>query len=949
MQTRKVLSLLLLLLSCAVQAQQVSVTGLVRDTLTREPLEGATVRFLAADSTLVGGAITGREGRFVCRVPAGGRYLLNVSFMGYVLRWRVVSTPRKGVDTLSLAPFDMAVDAVRLKETEVAVQQLMIVTRGDTLIYNADAFKPGDTDMLRDLFKRIPGLEVDGGQVKINGKAVSRILINGDDFFGTDALKALDNLPAYMADEVKAYEKENEKNRITKFDDGLREQVLDVTLKRKYLDSWLANATGAYGTKNTYVGHLFANRFDECHRVSAYGAVNNINERGTAAGNGNWNVGTRSNGDMKYQSGGVDMLYRNGTDVNKPNYVRLTGNASVTNENMGDRSGMSKESLLPGFSSFVLSEGAYRDRGLGVSSRFQLDWRPSKSSFVSLYPALTYKHSQGHSASRGGTWNVNPYESSAAPLDSLLADPDRFGTDAVNSRMSRNRDESESVRAELGVWANWWVTSDGCNFTLRGDLDYRNSVFKSYSQENYTYYQTQPGEDTDFRNVYTRSPSSFWSARFYLHYTHVFKSGVRLRGTYGLYKSYHDDRGHYRYRLDSLDAPWNNPVTAVLGWRPDDLEALARALDLQNSYDSELHGTHQWFELGLNWVWQKKLTLFAQLGLQPYTDVVDYRRNGVEKHLSKSYFFINPVLKTKYATDSLGTVEFEYNTDFTGDYMLRNLIDVTDDTDPLNIRKGNPDLEGYYTHRFDLKYNLFNKRHQYFNVRLNHTLTSSSVGYVQRYDPATGVTVSRPENMEGNRDWSASVYVTLPLDAKNRWALSPNLSGNHYRSVAYTRLSGATESVRDVIRIRQLTPGLNLSYTREKFNVSCNTSVGLTDQHSRLGVGEQTVTTLTCTPSAWVMLPGSVRLSTSVRVKSAFGYDDPEMNRTLTVWRMSAERTFLRKKNLTLRVLANDLLGQFRNDGIRVYDNYRTSWWSQGTVNYVMFSLSYKLQSKKKD
>lgn len=947
MKTRSMLLLLLFMMRAMAHAQHIPVTGQVCDSLTAEPLTGSTVRIFLTDSTLVAGAVAGTDGRFRCKVTPGRKYLMNVSFLGYADLWRIL-TPSQQTDSLSVGRLNLKVDAVRLKETEVAVQQLMIVTKGDTIVYNADAFKPGETDLLKDLFKKIPGIEVENGKVTVNGKAVNRILINGEDFFGTDASKALENLPAYMVQDVKAYEKEDEKNRITKFDDGEREQVLDVTLKRKYLNLWLANAAAGYGTKDTYFGRLFANRFDDNHRLSAYGAASNTNERFNVGGDGAWNRSTRTNGTMDFTSGGIDVLLKNRKQINEPNYVKLTGNANVTNELMTDKGGSFSESVLAGIPSFTMTDNGYRTRDLGFSSSFHLDWRPSDASFVTLTPTVKYGKNRGTVYWRSGTWNENPYTRAESPLDSMQARPSLFGETLVNSIVGDSKDDGKRWEARMNIWANYWTRSDGCNVTLRGDLTYTDNRGNSHNREDYKYYQPGQEERNEFRNIYTQSPSSFVSGRFFLDYVHVFKNGLRLRGTYGLYKAYHDNRANNRYRLDELGDPWNDPIKAELGLRPDDQEALNRVIDLANSYDKELYGTHHWIETGLNWSWKNKLSVFGQFGLQPYSDVVDYRRGDLEKHLSKSYLHIAPSARIKYTTDSLGTVELAYYNSFTGDYMLSNLLDVTDDTNPLNIRKGNPDLEGYYTHNFEWKYSLFNRRKQSYNLRVNHSYTTGSVSYLRSYDPATGVTVIRPENTEGGRNWSLSANVNLPLDEKNRWNLSAGLTGNTSRNVEYSMLSDATESARDVVRTYNVSPSLQLSFRREKLYVSCNAYTSYATLDSRLGLNEQAITRVGCSPYAQVDLPWNLRASTRLTVNRLYGYDDPSMNRAFTLWDFQIDKTCLRQKNLTFSLTGKDILGQLTNYGSRFTSTGRYSSWSTGTTNYVMFSVQYKLLPPKK-
>ncbi|MEG1916985.1 MAG: hypothetical protein RR061_09950, partial [Muribaculaceae bacterium] len=183
---------------------------------------------------------------------------------------------------------------IRLKEATVTASKIMMVMKDDTLEYNAGAFQLSEGSMLDELMVQLPGVKLEkGGRITVNGQFVSSLLINGRDFFNGDPNVALENLPAYMVNKVKAYQKIPDNAYLSRknlnkaqLDDPW---VIDVALKKQYAKGWIANAETGYGTDGRYLGRLFGLRYTDYTSLGVYVGINNLNQIGSpSADSGNW-------------------------------------------------------------------------------------------------------------------------------------------------------------------------------------------------------------------------------------------------------------------------------------------------------------------------------------------------------------------------------------------------------------------------------------------------------------------------------------------------------------------------------------------------------------------------------------------------------------------------------------------------------------------------------------
>ncbi len=268
------------LLLSAQSSKNTTLVGTVADS-SSGPLGSATVVLLQQiDSVMVSFSITDIDGKFeLKRVPAGS-YILQSSFLGYYTYSKEISVdgtdPKHDLGTIPLEAVASDLDAVVVKGDRIP----MMINK-DTIEYNADAFKTQPNDVVEDLLRKLPGVEVESdGTVKAQGEEVKQILVDGKEFFGRDPQIATKNLPAEAVDKVQVFDKKSDMAEFTGIDDGADEKAINIELKEEHKKGVFGNVAGGYGTKDRYEAKANLNRFSENQQLSFIGMTNNVNRQG---------------------------------------------------------------------------------------------------------------------------------------------------------------------------------------------------------------------------------------------------------------------------------------------------------------------------------------------------------------------------------------------------------------------------------------------------------------------------------------------------------------------------------------------------------------------------------------------------------------------------------------------------------------------------------------------
>lgn len=268
----------LLFVNVAAQAQFV-VKGSVQDANAKLGLPGVNVVASPVfDSTQVIGTITNAKGEFELKLNRPGPYVLRLSFVGYVTRVERIRVPREG-GPLQLLPFLLQDDVKTLGEVRIEGVEQRVEQRGDTTEIRADAFKVNPDADAEQLVRKMPGITVENGQVQAQGEQVRRVLLDGQEFFGDDAMMALKNLPAEVVDKIQLIDRLSDQAQFTGFNDGNTEKTLNIITKSGLDNSRFGKVYAGYGTDNRYMAGGNVNFFKGSKRIALIGMANNINQQ----------------------------------------------------------------------------------------------------------------------------------------------------------------------------------------------------------------------------------------------------------------------------------------------------------------------------------------------------------------------------------------------------------------------------------------------------------------------------------------------------------------------------------------------------------------------------------------------------------------------------------------------------------------------------------------------
>lgn len=500
---------------------------MIVDAFTRRAIEQDTVKvdLLRKDSTIVATAksyIYIDRGNGVHRtcvdfdIPEhpSGDMILRLECYGYQTTYKNIHVVWKK-SPVELSEWDIPLRRTsvmkerKLGEVTVTATKIKFYTKGDTLVYNADAFQLQEGSMLDALIAQLPGAELKSdGRILVNGKQVESLLLNGRDFFKGDNTVLLDNLPAYMVQQVKVYDKESDMSRMlgTKVDEG--QYVMDVKLKRQYSIGWLGNTEWGYGTEKRYLGRLFAMRFTPQSRVSAFGNFNNVNDRRKPDGNGGW-------GDFD-TSGGLTATKRGGMDYNvfdKRGRFEFSGDAEVNYTDNDNVWGGTSTDFYSGGDVYNVASSAKHSSSLAISTSHLFKVNPKTGISFSLAPTFDYTKKNYTSDYRNGSFSAQPFNDYTEVLDSLYS-PD--WTNTVRNLVRRNSEQSmgnsHHTHGGLSYWTFFKMPYSTNGISVDGGISYAHHEEKNFSNFDYRYYNGDASLQHDLRNRYDPAPENNFDA-----------------------------------------------------------------------------------------------------------------------------------------------------------------------------------------------------------------------------------------------------------------------------------------------------------------------------------------------------------------------------------------------------------------------------------------------------
>ena len=933
-------------LSAVSQSKIISVSGRLVEDDTKARAAQATIQLLSLpDSAYVTGAASSEAGSFALPKVKAGKYVLKVSYIGYKTLFLplqlTASAPNKRLGTLTLES-----DAIMLAEAVIVAEAPQVQIVEDTVAFNSSAYRTPEGAMLEELVKKLPGAEVDDdGNVKINGKEISKIMVDGKEFFGGDVKTGLKNLPVDMIDKLKTYDKKSDLARITGIDDGEEETVLDLTVKKGMNKGIFGNIDLSGGTEDRYMGRAMVNYFYDKTQVSLIAGANNVNDQGFSAGGGGprWrrNNGLTSTKELglnfateteKIDMGGSVRYNYRGNDVYSDGYTEnfLTGGES---------------------SSFNNSISSTSSGNKDFHADFRLEWKPDTLTNIIFRPNFSWGKSYSTADSKSGTFNSDPYAVVTNPneylditkLSKMNLSDEIFDADSeddpldsirVNTSNSLSGSDSKTLSADATLQVNRKLNSMGRNITFRGTIGYDDSESKQYTASNTRYFQQNEDGTVTPENIirrYVTTPTDGYNYSLELTYSEPLWKATFLQFRYRFNYSYSkSDKKAY-----DLGEDWN--FGEVL---PDDYED---GYDMSLSKFAEYKTYTHRFSPSLRFI-RQKYQLSVGADLEPQKTSLSYKKDAMDTLAVRNVFNVAPNLDFRYRFSKVSQLRVTYR-GRSSQPGMENLLDVTDDSNPLNITKGNPYLKPSFNHSLRIFYNTYNvDRQQGIFSHVNMQMTQNSISSSRTYNSSTGGWVTKPENINGN--WSAFGMFGINSALKNKKFNIGSFSNLSYNNnVGYLTTGNGAEAVQQKNTTTNLTLNerLNGTYRNDWLEFGLNGTFSYSIEKDKLTPSNnQQPYTYSYGANTTVSMPWGMSLSTNIANQSRRGYSDSSMNRDELIWNAQLSQTFL-KGDATVSFEMYDILHQQSNISRSLTASGRSVYKYNGVNSYCMLHFIYRL------
>ena len=913
---------------------RVTLSGSVLDKEDNSPIMQATVQLLSLpDSTMAVGDVTNNNGRFSLSVRPG-KYVLKVSYVGYLSHLKeyqlTASKPTVNVGKIALSS-----DAIMLKEAVVTAEAPQVTVSGDTLGYNASAYRTSEGAALEELVKKLPGAEVDDeGNVKINGKEVKKLLVDGKEFFGGDVKTGLQNLPVNMVDKINAYDRQSDNARITGIDDGEEETVLDLTVKKGMNQGWMGNLDGGLGTEKRYSASANVNRFashgDKSSQLSFIGRANNVGDRRFGGGGGpQWR---RNNGLTASKELGLNYAI----ETKKVDFG-VSARYNYRDNDVQSLGQVENFLLGGGNSSFMNSNSASRNKNQNFFGHLRLEWRPDSMTTFFMRGSMSWGDSESSSNSLSATYNSDPFAIVSNPYQYLDFDSESdedLDKTRVNASNNASLSEGNSMSANLNMQVTRKLNDSGRNITLRGIGSYGDNESDRYSNNITRYYGDGIITTVDTIRRYITTPTNNYNVGAEVSYSEPIADRVYLQFSYRFTYGYNEsDNSTY----DLLNA--SDRVNFILGRLPNDFSE--SWIDPEQSkyaeYKKYNHDARFTFRVNRD-TWR----LSAGMAFRPQNTKLSYKKGEYQVDTTRNVFNFSPEVDFRYQPQKQTQLRFNYR-GRSSDPSMENLLPITDNSNPLNIRTGNPGLKPSFSHNMGLHFNTFNMDAQrgIFSA-LNGSFTQNAISNIRKYNESTGGWTTMPENINGNWNLWGMFGINTALKNNKKFTIGSFTNAGFNNNVGYLTTGEMKDAQKNTTTSLSLGERLNGTYRNDWLEVGLNGSLNYTFEKDKLNPqNNQEPYTFSYGGNLQFNTPWNMTISTNMTNQARRGYSDESMNRNELIWNAQVAQSFL-KGALTLSFEWNDILKEQSNI-TRSYTSSGSSVYTYNGVNsYGMVRVIYR-------
>lgn len=891
--------------------------GKLIDSVGKQSLKDASITVLEAkDSTLDVFGLANADGSFVVEKISFGEMIVMIKFQGYEAYSKKINFSKTN-STVDLGSIYLRIAANDLGE--VVVTQSPITIKKDTIQFNASSFKTKPNAVMEDLLKKLPGVQVEAdGTVKAQGENVQRILVDGKRFFGDDPKLATKNLPPDMIDKIQVFDALNDQSAFTGFDDGNRIKTINITTKKDKRKGYFGRAIvggGSDSEEGRYDNSVNLSYFNGDRQITLTGQANNVNKqnfggqdlfggggggaRGGAGGFAGAIRGAVSAASPANNSGGIIRTIAGGLNYKDiwGKKTDVSGSYFYNNQQTFREQNSFTQNLIPGSpdsSIFNTQTNNSVTKNQNHRINLNIEHQFDSSNSIIIRPNISFQETESSNeattfSTRGTSKNLNNSVATTNRTNSGY----NAGLEATFRHRFKKKGRTYSIAFNPSQSINDGNTSN-------------------YSINNF-FNRPIPVSDTINQIGVTNRDSKTMNATF--SYTEPIGKNQILEFNYN-YNSNINNSGTQTFAFNKANGQYDIVVP-----------------NLTNVFENTFNSNR----VTLNYRLQNaKYNFSIGSGVQAGNLV----STNLSKDSSITQKFVNffPTMNFRYDFTKTANLRIFYN-GRTGQPTAQQLQPVVDNSNPLNITSGNPNLKQQFIHTFRILYNSFNIFTQkLFFATINANFTANDIQNSTTYLP-NGAQFTMPVNLSGTYNVNGFINYGFPLKKpKSNINLGLNLSRSQSQTLV-NELSNYT---------RNTTAGFNASWTtniKEGFdmNFSSNSSFSFArytlqpqqngDFFTQTFVAEPTI----FTKKGWVF-------STDFRYIKNTGRAEG-FNTNIPLWSASIAKQLFKKKEGELKFYVFDLLNQNQSLTRNVTGNTIQDVSTVVLKRYFMISFTYNLRS----
>lgn len=898
------------------------VKGMLIDSATIKPIENAVIGLVVksnpADTIYT---FTNEKGQFRFENVPSSNFSIIIRHLGYwpIAKFVAVNKVEKTIDVGS---FVMAQDAKLL--SEVTVEAPAIVVKEDTIEYNASSFKTKEGAVVEDLIKKMPGIQVDkDGNVTAQGKAVSRVKVNGKDFFGGDVKTATKELPANIVDKIQIIDDYGDQATVSGIKDGDPDKVMNIQIKKDKNKGFFGRVTAGYGTQDRYQASFNGNYFNNDMQISVLGNSNNTNTSlFNFSGGGNRGATSIMRSGMTVMSnmGGMGAMNsfgasafnggnNNGISTTNSygfNYrnqwskrISVYGSYSYNHKNTSQLQTSSSQNFFD-TSSFINNQDI-NNITTGNSHRFtfNIEYQVDSFNYLKISPSINY------SGSNANNYNAFDYK--------------KFDSTKTTDGSNRNVNNSTAPNLAITLLYNHKFRKRGRNFSASISLGTSNN-----------------NSDQDVTNLSYQYIPPFAGPRNIFQYIDQENNNHQ----YGIRFTYSEPLNKYQ----SIDLTYSHNLNYSRNNRQTynvDSASQAKTLNsiLSNDYENDFYNNRIGLSLRTT---KKKYNYTIGISIQP----VNLQGNSITK--DSAYTTIRranifPIARFAYKFNRTKTLNFSYNGNATQP-SFSQLQPVPDQSNQQNITLGNPNLKPSMNHNMNLSFNNFN----FISGKVLFTNVSFSTIKNQivynNINQGAGRQLSIPENVNGYYNLLGFYVYSKPY--KNRkYVISLRGTANYNHNI------NLIDSIRNIGQNWVLSQGFNFEYNyKEILELAAGVTYSLNDVHYKNKTGTALTTLQNSSSNAWTFSSNmNLNITKSLVLKYDIDYTintglASNVSKNQVIMNCSIEQQLFKKKNGILKIEAFDLFKQNSNISRTVTANQIIDSRTNRLTRYFIATFTYRIQ-----